>query len=299
LAGKSSYGTWGEDLPTLSYSKQSWKADNFKFTGKESLQGTGFINFGARWYDNIVPRFTTIDPLAEKWDMISSYNYTMNNPVLYTDPDGRDINITSQIVDGKLSFSINITGKIINDSKSQYTSEQLQEYANRLSSSIASAFTGSEGDVSWNANVDISVASKDNKLNATDHAFRITDQDKINEISETVDGVTHGYAPYGENVVYISDFLSPPTANNKPALEGEYVGTGKNEYGDRTLERTGPHELGHSANLMHPYPQNSMNGNLMHPTRLPNAGSKVTAEQVLEIHTGYINGKLNHGKQNK
>ncbi len=30
------YGIWGEDLPTLSYTKQAWKADNFKFTGKEN-----------------------------------------------------------------------------------------------------------------------------------------------------------------------------------------------------------------------------------------------------------------------
>jgi RHS repeat-associated protein len=86
-----SYGIWGEDLPTLSYSKQSWKADNFKFTGKESLQGTGFIDFGARWYDNIVPRFTTIDPLAEKYHHLSGYSYVANSPILLIDPSGASI----------------------------------------------------------------------------------------------------------------------------------------------------------------------------------------------------------------
>jgi RHS repeat-associated protein len=83
-----SYGIWGEDLPTLSYSKQSWKADNFKFTGKESLQGTGFIDFGARWYDNIVPRFTTIDPLSELSRRFSPFVYGNNNPLRFIDPDG-------------------------------------------------------------------------------------------------------------------------------------------------------------------------------------------------------------------
>ena len=83
-----SYGIWGEDLPTLSYSKPLWKVDNFKFTGKESLQGTGFIEFGARWYDNIVPRFTTIDPLSELSRRFSPTIYANNNPLRFIDPDG-------------------------------------------------------------------------------------------------------------------------------------------------------------------------------------------------------------------
>jgi RHS repeat-associated protein len=86
-----SYGIWGEDLPTLNYLSSTWKADNFKFTGKENLQGTGFIDFGARWYDNLVPRFTTIDALAEKYYDLSSYNYVANNPINSIDPDGKEI----------------------------------------------------------------------------------------------------------------------------------------------------------------------------------------------------------------
>ena len=83
-------GTWGETLPTLSYLKSTWKIDNFKFTGKESLQGTGYIDFGARWYDNIVPRFTTIDPLSEKSRRWSAYVYGGDNPIRNIDPDGME-----------------------------------------------------------------------------------------------------------------------------------------------------------------------------------------------------------------
>ena len=83
-----SYGIWGEDLPTLSYSKPLWKVDNFKFTGKENLQGTGFIDFGARWYDNIVPRFITVDPLAELSRRFSPTVFANNNPQSFIDPDG-------------------------------------------------------------------------------------------------------------------------------------------------------------------------------------------------------------------
>ena len=83
-----SYRVWGEDLPTLNYVSSTWKADNFKFTGKENLQGTGFIDFGARWYDNIVPRFTTIDPLSELSRRFSPMVYGNDNPVMMVDPDG-------------------------------------------------------------------------------------------------------------------------------------------------------------------------------------------------------------------
>ncbi|MDZ7897842.1 MAG: RHS repeat-associated core domain-containing protein, partial [Arcicella sp.] len=83
-----SYGIFGEDLTSINYLKSTWKADNFKFTGKESLQGTGFIDFGARWYDNIVPRFTTIDPLSEISRRFSPFTYANNNPIRFIDPDG-------------------------------------------------------------------------------------------------------------------------------------------------------------------------------------------------------------------
>jgi RHS repeat-associated protein len=86
-----SYGCWGEVLPTLSYLKSSWKEDKFRFTGQENLPETGYADFRARLYDNLVPRFITIDPLSEKYPGLNGYNYVANNPILLTDPFGTDI----------------------------------------------------------------------------------------------------------------------------------------------------------------------------------------------------------------
>jgi RHS repeat-associated protein len=83
-----SYGIFGENLSTLSYLKQSWKGDKFKFTGKEELPETGYTDFGARLYDNLVPRFISIDPLAEIARRFSPYTYANDNPVRFIDPDG-------------------------------------------------------------------------------------------------------------------------------------------------------------------------------------------------------------------
>lgn len=47
-------------------------------------------DYGARFYDPIIGRFTTIDPLTEKCGVVSPYNYVTNNPISVTDPTGRE-----------------------------------------------------------------------------------------------------------------------------------------------------------------------------------------------------------------
>ena len=59
----------------------------YLYNGKELQQelGVDWYDYGARFYDPQLGRFTTMDPMAEKFDQQSSYAYALNNPVRYTD----------------------------------------------------------------------------------------------------------------------------------------------------------------------------------------------------------------------
>jgi RHS repeat-associated protein len=62
----------------------------YKYSGKEqeTMMGLTQYDFHARTLDYTYARFTTQDPLAEKYYNISPYAYCGNNPVRFIDPDG-------------------------------------------------------------------------------------------------------------------------------------------------------------------------------------------------------------------
>ena len=60
-------------------------------TGKDffDLQGAGWYDNQARYYDCLIPTFKSQDPLAEKYPWLSPYNHCANNPMRFVDKDGR------------------------------------------------------------------------------------------------------------------------------------------------------------------------------------------------------------------
>ena len=60
-------------------------------TGHERDNETGLDYRGARYYDSDIARFLGLDPLAAKYPNFSAYNYVAGNPIIYIDPNGKEI----------------------------------------------------------------------------------------------------------------------------------------------------------------------------------------------------------------
>ena len=64
----------------------------------------GFCDFGVRKYDDGIGRFTSIDPLFEKYPGWTPYQYSLNNPVNLKDDNGKypHATMTKEQADGTL-----------------------------------------------------------------------------------------------------------------------------------------------------------------------------------------------------
>jgi RHS repeat-associated protein len=91
------YGESAEDQDEVTY-------QDYLFGGKEFDRKfeVNLYDFDARVYDATGGRFTTVDPLAEKYPSVSPYVYSLNNPLKYIDPNGLDV------------WEINNQGEIVN-----------------------------------------------------------------------------------------------------------------------------------------------------------------------------------------
>ena len=63
----------------------------YRFTDQELDSETGLYNYDARLYDPVIVRFVSADSVVPDWynsQAHNRYSYTLNNPLIYTDPSG-------------------------------------------------------------------------------------------------------------------------------------------------------------------------------------------------------------------
>ncbi len=92
---QSDYYAFGErvDTPGQTFDQ----TNRYRYNGKEQLRfeslnlDPGLTDYGARYYAPAFGRWTSPDPLADKYYSVSPYAFCNNNPVNYIDPDGEAV----------------------------------------------------------------------------------------------------------------------------------------------------------------------------------------------------------------
>lgn len=94
------------------YGHFTFQTSTNKITAIDTTAQAGFLidpvafayDFGARMYDARLGIFTSIDPHARRYPTWSPYSAFANNPLVFVDPDGRDVIPTNQL---KANTSLN------------------------------------------------------------------------------------------------------------------------------------------------------------------------------------------------
>jgi RHS repeat-associated protein len=225
MAGISSRAAGGIHNKVLYNSKELQSSEFSDGSGLEQY------DYGARFYDQQIGRWHTVDPLADSMRRYSPYAFAYNNPMRFVDPDGMqpdDVVLQVQRTknqDGTYSYSATATINLtVVDPKGKFSSVA-QDEAKKIAKNFGGtvyATVGKEQNVAIHVNVELNINVVTNVNNAKS-------SDYIVQMVSDIPGNAIGQA---DNV-------------------GGDVGAVENNLSAKQMGNVLMHELGHIMGLEH------------------------------------------------
>jgi|GEM_PF-5631869 len=209
-------------------------AYRYGFNGKEkdSEFSEGSYDFGARCLDVRVGRWLSVDPKAGKYPSFAPYIGMGNNPVVFIDNAGEDIEIRVTRIAGQPTLvQINFRAVIVNNSKVNVTEAQTQNLKTLVENSLLNIWGKAQIE-----GYKVQVSTDITVFNGTEAAFQ-----------EQTSNST------GRSIISMETQLPKGTLAQAAAFESKIeVRAGDFEPNSTKQQQTMGHEFGHLLFLLHP-----------------------------------------------
>jgi len=262
----------------LNVHRQTNAGNKYLYNKKEIQEDlNNQYDYGARFYDPVIARFTTIDRFAEKYKPLNPYQYAALNPISNIDMNGDSTwNTTTRVANGRNiteTRTTHITGKVLNSALSSVSSGDLAASVNaRLNAQRGTeSYTNDQGGtttINYTMDANYQGVSSMDQVNSSDHLL-VT----VNSVTGSADpqlggGDATGFARLGGKVAFIE------------------VGSGL-----ANMTNMAFHEIGHNLGLEHPNANNASN-----PMSYTGQNANFSSGQLRDVYLNNVEHSLNRGQ---
>lgn len=185
--------------------------NKYLFNGKELQEEIDWYDYGARMYDPAIARWHTLDNLAEEYISWSPYQYVMNNPLKFVDPDGNGAKIT--ITGNQITITATVYLYSAGNTLNERTNSAMQNLGYNSNNGVYTVNTRST--VQLSRTDGLNIATEDFNVNYVLNV-QVVDENEAKDLQNNNEDATSNFFEVMEDL--------PGEGNKGFGLPGENIG---------------------------------------------------------------------------